>query len=683
MRRFCRLSLFVAVVCCLGFAVLPKAGAQSASAINVTVGQSIIPLTGPWKFHIGDDPRWADPNFDDSQWETVSLISHSSSFDPITGWLGYVPGWTAKGHPGYWGYAWYRIHINVDARPGEHLAVDVAGNVDDAFQAFVDGNMLGSFGEFPANGSHPVPYYSQPTMILLPQSSAAGSGTITLALRVFMVPNDLQAAPDAGGLHNPPLFGQADAIGAGYRLFWVQLDKVYISSLVQAALFCLLAILAGCLLLFDRTDPVYRWLAAVFLLTGFLGAYTWIVATTQLQSITAASLGSDMLLTPLILGGWVMVWWAWFRLRRPAWMPKAIAVMTLLYMLSNGLGEDLFFTVIPHDVSVGFHLASLGIRILFMPLLVLIVVWGVREQGREGWLALPAVILAALSQFQTELAVLHVRVNLFPLGLRITLSQIAMVALVLVLLVLLVRRLLLSLRRQKEMALDVKQAQEVQKVILPGAVTWLPGFAIESEYRPAREVGGDFFQILPHPSGSGVVIVAGDVAGKGLQAGMLVALLAGSIRSTAELNSDPKFILESLNRRLVGRGHSCATCLAMHIAEDGEVTLSNAGHVPPYINGAPVAVEGALPLGIIPEADFPITRFRLKNGDRLVLVSDGVAEAMDAERRLFGFERVEEMLAQQPLTAADLADAAQTFGQEDDISVIAITRAEVLKPVLV
>ena len=87
------------------------------------------------------------------------------------------------------------------------------------------------------------------------------------------------------------------------------------------------------------------------------------------------------------------------------------------------------------------------------------------------------------------------------------------------------------------MALDVKQAQEVQQVILPEARTMLPGLAIESEYRPAREVGGDFFQIIPHKSDGSVLIVAGDVTGKGLKAGMLVALLVGAIRSTAELNA--------------------------------------------------------------------------------------------------------------------------------------------------
>jgi serine phosphatase RsbU (regulator of sigma subunit) len=255
-----------------------------------------------------------------------------------------------------------------------------------------------------------------------------------------------------------------------------------------------------------------------------------------------------------------------------------------------------------------------------------------------------------------------------------------------VMLILLVRRLLFSLRRQKQMALDVKQAQEIQQVILPGAVTWFPGYAIESEYRPAREVGGDFVQILPHDSDGSMLIIVGDVTGKGLQAGMMVALLVGAIRSTAEFNSDPEFMLRSLNRRLLGRGDAHATCLAMRVTGDGEVKLANAGHLPPYLNGKPVDIEGALPLGLDYDAEFSVTSFRLSEGDRMVLVSDGIAEAMDAEGRLFGFERVEKMLAQNEsalLSATALADAAQQFGQEDDISVITVTRAEILKPVLV
>ena len=663
--------------------------AQSAATPNptttITVGQSVIPLYGPWKFHIGDNPQWADPSFDDSSRETVNLIPTTSSFDPITGWQGYVPGWTAKGHPGYWGYAWYRIRVKVDAQPGERLALDVAGNVDDIFQAFANGVLLGSFGKFPAHGT-PVTYYSQPAMFTLPKASETGPQTILLAFRIWMMPTDLQSAPDAGGFHNAPLLGQSDAIAAGYELAEVRLARVYISGAIEAALFFLLAVMAVSLVFFDRSDAVYRWLSAVFLLTTIISIYTCISAWTQTQSIITASIVGDVFLTPLILGGWVMVWWKWFRLQRPVWMPKFIAVLTVFYMICDLLGENLFFNVIPASVSTGFHLASLAIRILFVPLLIMIVVWGVREQGREGWLALPAVILAAVSQFQTELAVLHVRVMWFPFGGRISLAQTSMLFLAAVMLILLVRRLLLSFRRQRQMALDVKQAQEVQQVILPGAVTWIPGFAIESEYRPAREVGGDFFQIVPHATDGSMLIVAGDVTGKGLQAGMMVAMLVGAIHATAEVNSDPQDVLRELNRQLVGRGDAHATCLAMRITADGNVTLANAGHLPPYVNGKPVAMEGAVPLGLASDAEFSVMRFALQEGDRMILVSDGIAEAMDSEGHLFGFERLEAMLATKDsalLSASALADAAQQFGQEDDISVITVTRAEVLKAVLV
>jgi serine phosphatase RsbU (regulator of sigma subunit) len=223
------------------------------------------------------------------------------------------------------------------------------------------------------------------------------------------------------------------------------------------------------------------------------------------------------------------------------------------------------------------------------------------------------------------------------------------------------------------MALDVKQAQEVQQVILPEARLTLPGLTIESEYRTAREVGGDFFQIIPHKTDGSLLIVAGDVTGKGLKAGMLVALIVGAVRSTLDWINEPMAVLRALNQRMLGRADAQATCLAMRIRADGEVTLANAGHMPPYLNGEPVAMEGALPLGMIEGAEFSEMRFQLKDGDRLVLMSDGIVEATDPNGNLFGFERVHDLL-RTATTAAGIATAAQTFGQEDDISVISVTR---------
>jgi len=250
-------------------------------------------------------------------------------------------------------------------------------------------------------------------------------------------------------------------------------------------------------------------------------------------SIWVDSLLTYGLLAPLICAGWVMVWWVWFGRQRPAWLPRVAAVLALLYILSNIIGEDIFYTFVPHPVAAVFHIASLVVRLLFFVLFLWIIIQAIRIRGREGWLVLPAILFLGIGMFGGELAVLHIRVVWFPLGVGINLPHSASMLLVATVALLLLRRLLISVRQQRLMELDVKQAREVQQMILPQAQTALPGLVIESEYRPAREVGGDFFQIIPRPDDGSLLIVAGDVTGKGLKAGMLVALLVGAIRSTS------------------------------------------------------------------------------------------------------------------------------------------------------
>jgi serine phosphatase RsbU (regulator of sigma subunit) len=224
---------------------------------------------------------------------------------------------------------------------------------------------------------------------------------------------------------------------------------------------------------------------------------------------------------------------------------------------------------------------------------------------------------------------------------------------------------------EERFAAEVQAAQEVQQYLIPAQLPQTPGFRIESEYRPAREVGGDFFQVLPNAQDGSVLIVVGDVAGKGLHAGMLATLIVGATRTAASFTSDPEKILALLNERLQGRG--LVTCLALRIERDGSGVLVNAGHLPPYLNGKEMAMEGALPLGAIPGANFSVLRFRLAEGDSLMLMSDGVAEAQDEKGHLFGFERVAELLSRRA-TATGLATAAQEFGQEDDITVLTVAR---------
>ena len=108
---------------------------------------------------------------------------------------------------------------------------------------------------------------------------------------------------------------------------------------------------------------------------------------------------------------------------------------------------------------------------------------------------------------------------------------------------------------------------------------------------------------------------------------------------------------------------------------DGRATLVNAGHLPPYLNGVELPMEGALPLGTIPNLDFPILHFHISTGDMLTLISDGIVEAQKPDGELFGFERITAHLAHST-AASTLATAAQEFGQEDDITVLTIFSAD-------
>jgi hypothetical protein len=389
-------------------------------------------------------------------------------------------------------------------------------------------------------------------------------------------------------------------------------------------------------------------------------------------SIRAFFLALEVFIAPLAIGVWTTVWWKWFQLRRPAWVLKTIAALTALDMVFELLGENLLYEI-PNSTSLVFHALSEAVRLGLLGLLAFVAVKGIREQGREGWLVLPAVVLMAFGQFQSELISLHMHGTFFAFGTVFFYSEAADLALAAVTALLLLRRLALSIQRQRQMALDVKQAQEVQQVLMPKEQPPIPGLTIETVYRPAREVGGDFFQIVQHPTDGSALIVAGDVAGKGLKAGMLVALLVGAIRTATDTSLDPAFVLGVLNKRLIRRGDAQATCLALLIATDGEATLANAGHMAPYLNGEALPIEGALPLGMVEAAEPSLMRFKLAMGDRLLLMSDGIVEAIDANGELLGFERVQELAGSAP-TAVDVAAAAQRFGQEDDISVISVTR---------
>ncbi len=131
--------------------------------------------------------------------------------------------------------------------------------------------------------------------------------------------------------------------------------------------------------------------------------------------------------------------------------------------------------------------------------------------------------------------------------------------------------------------------------------------------------------------------------------------------------------LAALNSHLLGRGDARATCLVLRIERDGTATLTNAGHLPPYLNGKPMGIEGSLPLSMVQQFECSM--------HRLLRLSDGGAEATDPNDQLFGFERTLELVRTQH-SAGRIADAAQDFGQKDYFSVILVAKVPIAKPTL-
>jgi serine phosphatase RsbU (regulator of sigma subunit) len=207
----------------------------------------------------------------------------------------------------------------------------------------------------------------------------------------------------------------------------------------------------------------------------------------------------------------------------------------------------------------------------------------------------------------------------------------------------------------------------VQELMIPHEKLPTPGFEVDSVYNPATEVGGDFYH-LDVPRDGGLLVVIGDVAGKGLKAAMNVSMVMGALRRATE--HSPAKILCALNRVLQG-SESFTTCQAAWFGANGELVVANAGHLPPYLNSQEVALPGGLPLGVLPENTYDEVRLYLHPGDRILFMSDGVVEARQNSGELFGFERVHNLSNQ---SAFYIADAAREFGQEDDITVLSVRR---------
>ncbi|MFZ0661635.1 MAG: hypothetical protein WAM66_02995 [Acidobacteriaceae bacterium] len=239
------LGTFALLAFLSGSSIPARALTPPAPAEVITLGSSAATLPGPWKFAPGDSPLvngvplWAQTNFDDSHWTTMDLAPKSGSIDPSYGTPGFVPGWTARGFPDLWGYAWYRASLRV-ADPGKPLWLKMPNDVDDAYQIYANGHYVGQFGHF--SPSRVTIYSARTFSFRLPPPGP--DGETELAIRFYMTSGTKFQSLDAGGMHEPPVVGLASTI----HLLQSADDDAnlhfYLGSVLQAILFLLLAPLA-------------------------------------------------------------------------------------------------------------------------------------------------------------------------------------------------------------------------------------------------------------------------------------------------------------------------------------------------------------------------------------------------------------------------------------------------------
>jgi hypothetical protein len=232
-------------------------------------------------------------------------------------------------------------------------------------------------------------------------------------------------------------------------------------------------------------------------------------------------------------------------------------------------------------------------------------------------------------------------------------------------------------QEEQRSSAEIEAARSVQALLIPTQLPSNHNFMLESAYLPANGVGGDFFQVLPLVDDS-MLIVVGDVSGKGLQAAMNASTLVGALRN--EISHDPATVLNRLNNVLLGaeanpgaamnqKAASFATCVCARVYPDGTMVVANAGHLHPYRDGREMELAADLPLGVIPNIQYEQATFQLEVGDRLIFLSDGVVEASNAHGELFGFERTQQVSNE---SARYIAQTAKRFGQTDDITVVSM-----------
>jgi sigma-B regulation protein RsbU (phosphoserine phosphatase) len=245
----------------------------------------------------------------------------------------------------------------------------------------------------------------------------------------------------------------------------------------------------------------------------------------------------------------------------------------------------------------------------------------------------------------------------------------------------------LSAGQRRALEHDLNLASSIQRQLLPERDFTTPGWTGYFQYEPHGAVSGDFCDVIPN--GEETLVLFGDISGKGVSAALLMSHLSAIFRGLSDPTASLVSIMERANRLFATAipAGSFATLVAARLVRDGEVELSNAGHVPPIVQNGRInrLPPNGVPLGLFCQSTYSSQRLRLEHGDRLILVTDGLIESRNSNGAEYGIDALSSLVETNPhvgpcdLTDLLLADAAR-FRQgrpaDDDTTLMVVQRTD-------
>ncbi|MHC4638972.1 MAG: PP2C family protein-serine/threonine phosphatase [Planctomycetota bacterium] len=254
-----------------------------------------------------------------------------------------------------------------------------------------------------------------------------------------------------------------------------------------------------------------------------------------------------------------------------------------------------------------------------------------------------------------------------------------------------IHKLQITTAEKERLAAEMNLAREVQMSILPQTLPEVTDYEFAAICNPAREVGGDFYDIFLNTPSRAVMMI-GDAAGKGLKAAMFITQTHGLARAVTLERSTPQSVLEAVNSSMISIGHPSSEFVTMFYAElncrSGRLLYSSAGHNPPIIlrDGTIKQLKlGGTPLALFEDAGYELHEVGLVTSDTVVMYTDGVTEAMNDQWEQFGTERLEAVVKQHSKEsskelAEHILEAVRQFtsgaAQSDDITLLILRRTQ-------